>query len=111
MDLDKVRIIELLKTDKRAIARALIVLTARQTADEQATEDTRYNNGRGYRPCHARMGTSMSKFFEKQGYLSDKQIAYWRKPMKGGKMRIEIYAGQLLEAAEEKAKQKQEELA
>jgi len=38
----------------------------------------------------------------KYGRLSDRQIQYWRHFQKDGKMRIEIYAGQLLEAANEK---------
>ena len=104
--LTKESIVRLLETDDRAIARALLVLTARQTNDEQASEQTKYLNGRGYRPCHARMGASMSKFFERNGYLSPKQIAYWRGRDKTGAMRIGIYAGQLLEEAEVKAKKK-----
>jgi hypothetical protein len=104
--LTKEQIVQLLKDDDRAIARALVVLTARQTADEQATEQTRHLNGRGYRPCHARMGVSMSKFFERNGYLSSKQIAYWRIVDKTGSMRIGIYAGQLLEEAHRKAAQR-----
>lgn len=103
MTVTKAAIIEMLKTDDRAVARALVVLNERQTADEQASEDTRYRNGRGFRPCHARMGTSMAKFFTARGYLTPKQIAYFRKPDASGKMRIEIYAGQLLEVAEAKA--------
>jgi hypothetical protein len=101
--MNKQTIIELLRTRDLAIARALVVLNDRQTADEQSNEITKYANGRGFRPCHARMGTSMATFFLKNGFLSPKQIAYWRKPMKGGKMRLEIYAGQLLEVAEQKA--------
>lgn len=101
--LSKQGIVELLKNNDRAVARALVVLNERQTADEQATENTRYHNGRGFRPCHARMGTSMAKFFERRGYLTDKQVSYWRRPMKDGKMKIEIYAGQLLEVAQAKA--------
>lgn len=96
----KQSIVQLLRTNDRAIARALVVLTERQTADEQRDEGTKYLNGKGFRPCHARMGTSMAKFFQRRGYLTPKQIAYWRMPMKGGKMRIEIYAGQLLEVAQ-----------
>lgn len=104
--ISKEKIVELLKTDDRAVARALLVLTARQTTDEQASETTRYLNGRGYRPCHARMGASMSKFFERNGYLTPKQVAYWRVKDKTGKMRIEIYAGQLQEEAHIKAAKK-----
>jgi hypothetical protein len=99
----KAEIINLLRTNDRAIARALVVLADRQTADEQVSETTKYNNGRGFRPCNAHMGTSMAKFYKARGYLSPKQVAYWRAKMKTGQMRIEIYAGQLLEAAQAKA--------
>lgn len=102
--LTKEIIVRMLEQDDRAIARALVVLTERQTHDEKIQGQTRYLNGRGYRPCHARMGASMSQFFERNGYLSPKQIAYWRGRDKTGAMRIGIYAGQLLEAAELKAK-------
>lgn len=101
--MNKLQIVELLRTSDKAIARALVVLNERQTADEQASEDTRHRNGRGFRPCHARMGTSMAKFFTARGYLTDKQIGYWRRPDKKGGMRIQIYAGQLLEVAAAKA--------
>lgn len=98
--LSKEAIVNLLKTDDRAIARALLVLNERQTADEQVSEHTRYLNGMGFRPCHARMGSSMAKFFQRNGYLSPKQIAYWRTNDRTGTMRIAIYWRQLAEAAE-----------
>lgn len=101
--MNKQDIINLLATNDRAVARALVVLTQRQTVDEQSSEHTKYLNGMGFRPCHARMGTSMAKFFERNGYLSPKQVAYWRAPQKDGKARIAIYAGQLLEVAQSKA--------
>ena len=100
------QIVDLLRTNDRAVARALVVLAARQTADEQASESTHHNNGRGFRPCHARMGTSMARFYQRFNRLSNKQIAYWRATMKDGKMRIEIYAGQLLEEAHAKQAKK-----
>lgn len=68
----KESIIKLLKDNDKAVARALVVLNERQTFDEQASENTRHLNGRGFRPCHARMGSSMAKFFERKGYLSPK---------------------------------------
>ncbi len=104
--LTKEAIVKMLETDDRAVARAILVLNERQTDDEQASEHTRYLNGRGYRPCHARMGTSMAKFFKDRGYLSPKQINWWRKREKTGQMRIGIYAGQLLEEAQLKAARK-----
>ena len=106
----KESIVKLLQTNDQAVARALVVLTARQTSDEQSSEQTRYLNGRGYRPCHARMGASMSKFFERNKFLTPKQIAYWRMTDKSGSMRIGIYAGQLLEEATEKAARKNKAL-
>lgn len=106
MELTVNTIKNLLATNPRAVGRALIVLRNRQTADERSEENTKHRNGRGFRPCHARMGTNMADFFEKRGYLSEKQVAYWRKPMADGNSRIEIYARQLLEEARAKAAKK-----
>jgi hypothetical protein len=104
--LTKDELLNLLKTNDKAVARALVVLNNRQTADEQATQGTRYLNGMGFRPCHARMGTSMAKFYLQRGFLTPKQIAYWRATDKSGSMRIGLYTRQLLEEAAEKEKQK-----
>lgn len=101
--MNKETILNLLAQNDKAIARALVVLNERQTADEQVMQETLKRNGQGFRPCHARMGTSMATFYNRFGYLSPKQIAYWRKPQKNGRMRIAIYAGQLLEIAQAKA--------
>jgi len=109
MELTVPAIKDLLATNDRAVGRALIVLRNRQTADERIAENTKHLNGRGFRPCHARMGTSMANFYEKFHRLSDKQLAYWRKPMKDGNTRIEIYARQLLEEARAKTVAKQVE--
>jgi hypothetical protein len=98
----KSEIIEMLRTNDRAVARALVVLNQRQTVSEQATESTRVRNGAGFRPCHARMGTSMANFLQSRGFLTPRQIAYWRQEMKDGRMRIEIYAGQLHQVAKAK---------
>lgn len=102
MKLTGTEIVALLRSNDKAVARALIVLKDRQTADEQIAQTTRHQNGRGFRPCHAKMGVSMAQFYERNGYLSPKQLAYWRKEGKEG-MRIAIYWRQLLEAAHEKA--------
>lgn len=102
MNLTGTDIVKLLETNDKAIARALVVLKNRQTADEVAHQDSKHLNNRGFRPCHARMGTSMAEFYEKNGYLSPKQIAYWRVRGKEG-MRISIYWRQLLAEAHQKA--------
>jgi hypothetical protein len=52
------------------------------------------------------MGVSMAKYFERNGFLTEKQINYWRTPTNCGKSRIEIYSRQLLEEANLKTLQK-----
>lgn len=94
-------IIEMLRTNDKAVCRALVVLYEHQTEDEKHSENTRHDNGCGFRPCHARIGTSMAKFYLNRGFLTPKQIAYWRKEGKEG-MRIAIYWRQLLNAAHKK---------
>lgn len=100
--LNKSAIIELLKQNDKAVARALVVLKDRQTSSEQTAKSTFVDNGEGFRPCHARIGTAMAQFYEKHGYLTERQVAYWRKEGKQG-MRIAIYWKQLIQAAMEKA--------
>jgi len=105
--MDKNSIVALLETNDLAVMRALVILKARQTFDEQKAEDTKYLNGRGFRPCHARMGTSMGRVVENGYRLTEKQIAYWRRRDKAGNMRIGIYWGQLLEEFKKKQSSKE----
>lgn len=93
---NKERIVELLATNDKAVGRALLRLLQNQTSDEQVAQTVKHRNNRGFRPCHARMGTSMAEFFREKGYLSPKQVSYWRVRDKNGNMRIGIYASQLL---------------
>lgn len=99
----KESIVRLLETNDKAVARALVVLNNRQTFDEQSSENTKYLNGRGFRPCHARMGTSMANFYTKFGHLTPKQVSYWRHRDATGSMRIGIYWAQLIEEANQKS--------
>lgn len=94
----------LLRENDHAVARALVALTQRQTYDEQRDENTKHRNDQGFMPCDARMGTSMARFYERNGYLSAKQIAWWRRPRKNGRQRIEAYATQLLDISQQRAK-------
>lgn len=96
-------ITHLLRTNDKAVARALVALNKRQTSDEQSDKATRWHNCQGFMPMHARMGTSMAQFYERNGYLSPKQVAYWRRVTPSGKARIEKYVGQLLLIAQERA--------
>lgn len=103
-DWTKEKIVALLENNDLAVGRALERLYENQTFDEQTHEDVKYRNNKGFRPCHARMGTSMAVHFKRKGYLTPKQVSYWRVRDKTGSMRIGIYAGQLLKIAEEKQK-------
>lgn len=98
----KDQIVEMLATRDVAIGRALVALYNRQTIDEQSNQVTTKQNGAGFRPCDAFVGSSMAQFYQKNGYITQKQAAYWRKPMKNGQMKITIYANQLLVVASEK---------
>ena len=102
--MNKNDIIKILTTNDAAICRALVVLNQRQTEDEQNIQGTINANGRGFTPADAYMGTSMATYFEKWGKLSEKQLAYWKKPNAKGTPRICKYAGQLLEIALVKSK-------
>ena len=108
MAITQEQIINLLKNNDLAICRALVVLYNNQTSDEQSAETVHYLNNKGFRPCHAYMGTSMAKQFLSRGFLSKKQISYWRAEGKQG-MRIGIYHRQLIEAAAAKEAAKKKE--
>lgn len=95
-DWTKEKIIELLRTNDRAVARALVRINENQTYDEQRDSTTKYDNSMGFRPCHAAKGTSMARFYLRTGKLSEKQVNWWRVKGKDGNMRIGIYANQLL---------------
>ena len=83
-----------LLTDKKVLIKALIALNDRQTMDEKRDGVTKYLNNAGFRPCHAGVGTSMVNFFNKKGFLTDKQILFWTKE-RNTKPRILIYLNQL----------------
>ena len=100
----KAEIIALLNTNDKAIARALVVLNERQTATEQHSGATINQNGEGFTPADAYMGTSMANGVIKYGRLTENQLAYWRQPNAKGTPRINKYAGQLLAIAQAKAR-------
>lgn len=98
----KEAITKLLETNDKAVARALVVLYERQTAEEQSSDGTFNTNGRGFSQAHAFIGCRMAKFFLERGYLTPKQIAYWRKRTPKGSLKLALYWKQLAEAAAEK---------
>lgn len=92
--LTKEQLKEKLLQDKNVLIKALIALNNYQTVDEQRALTTKYLNGAGFRPCHANRGTGMVNFFQKRGFLSQKQINWWTQ-RENGKPRILIYLNQL----------------
>jgi hypothetical protein len=111
--LNKDYIVKLLETRDEAVVRALVVLYNRQTAAEQSLQTTSEANGRGFTGFDGKIGCNMAQFYLRNGYLSEKQIAVWRKRDKRGNMKIARYWRQLLEEAEAKqaAKAKEKEVA
>lgn len=107
----KESIIELLRTNDDAVGRALVALNEKQTDSEQTQERTIVHNLQGFMVDHAERGTSMANYYKRNGFLTQKQLAFWRKETPSGRMRIAIYAAQLLKIAKEKKKKKADRLA
>lgn len=106
MILNRENIIALLQTNDKAVARALLVLTNRQSYDEIQSKDTKHHNGIGFTPADARMGVSMGLLVRNGVSLSPRQIAYWRTPNTKGVPRICKYWKQLLDEAKRKQEMK-----
>lgn len=86
-----------------AVGRALVHLFNRQTAEEQEAEITKDHNGVGFTGVDGEIGTSMAKFYNRNGYLTAKQIAVWQKSHgKTGATKISKYWKQIQEEAEKK---------
>lgn len=81
------------------VGRALVALLKRQTAEEQATADTRVWNSVGFSGADARSGTLTAKTWIGKGRLLDWQLNKWLKPAKNGYPRLCKYAKQLNEIA------------
>lgn len=58
----KDRIINLLKSNDRAVEKAIVAIYHRQTADEKATSDTKHTNHRGFRSNHASRGSYYARW-------------------------------------------------
>lgn len=84
---NKEAIVELLNTNDRAVVRAIKVLYARQTADEQSAEHTKHRNGVGFNGPDAAFLSSIAKALPRYNdRMTVRQIAkarrmlpkYWR---------------------------------
>lgn len=95
-------ITKLLMTNDLAVTRAILALYRFQTTEEQSAKDSKERNGVGFTKADSEIGTSMAKFALEAGFLTEKQIAYWRRFTGGNKCRICKYARQLLKIANSK---------
>ena len=82
----------MLRTNDRAVERAMVAIWERQTADEQATQAVHHHNGRGFAGWSARSGTYFAEWVRSGRHLTGKHLAKARK--------IALYhAGQLTDFA------------
>ncbi len=88
----------------RIIGRALIGIFERQTADEQASNDTKIHNTIGFAASDAKSGSLTAKYFIKHGTLLQWQVDRWLKKQPDGNARICRYVRQLNEIAESRAR-------
>lgn len=92
---NKQRIQELIVANDEAAVRALFVVYGNQTEAEKADGKTVEDNGTGFSGVDAEILTSFAHFYQRNGFLSPKQMALL-------KARIAKYWRQLLSAAEAK---------
>ena len=69
----------LVRTNDRAVERAMVAIWERQTADEQASQTTNHNNGRGFCGWAARSGTYYAGWVRSGRRLTGKHLDKARK--------------------------------
>jgi hypothetical protein len=58
----KERIADLLRTNDRAVERAIVAIYNRQTVDEKSSQTTKHDNKRGFRANHASKGSYYARW-------------------------------------------------
>jgi hypothetical protein len=82
----------MVRTNDRAVERAMMALLDRQTQDEQSQGTVNHNNGRGFAACNSKSGTYFAKWVQSGRQLNGKHLDKARK--------IALYhAGQLTDIA------------
>lgn len=87
---------ELLRTNDRAVERAMVAIYDRQTADEKSSSDTRHSNSIGFSGAHASKGSYYARWVLSGRRLTGAHLD------KARRMSLR-YVRQLLEIAEEKS--------
>ena len=70
---------ELLRSNPRAVERAMMAVWERQTADEQNTDTTKHHNGIGFSGWTARFGSYYAKWCRSGRRLTGKHLERARK--------------------------------
>ncbi len=82
----------MVRTNDRAVERAMVALLSRQTQDEQARGTVNADNGKGFAACNSKSGTYFAKWVQSGRQLNGKHLDKAR--------RIALYhAGQLTDIA------------
>jgi len=71
----------MLAHNERALCRAILAIYARQTASEQATQQTKDHNNIGFTGVDAELLSSFAEGIKKYGRLTDRQKVYAEKKM------------------------------
>jgi len=95
--LTKEAIVALLNESDKAVGRALVALYRRQIEEERRSRATLVRNGLGFNAADAHAGSFDAYDFIERGALGFQQLEFWRT-----NNRIQKYAGQLLEIAQQR---------
>ena len=70
---------DMLRSNDRAVERAMVAIWERQTMDEKVTQDVKHSNNRGFSHWSARSGTYFAEWVRKGGRLTGKHLDKARK--------------------------------
>jgi len=88
----KEEIVELIDNNDKMVMRSVFQLWQRQTVTEQAVKETSAKNGIGFNGVDAPFLSSCAEFYQRTGFLTQRQIASCRR-------KIRKYSGQLVKIA------------
>lgn len=91
----------MLETNDKAVARAVMALYQRQTADEQSSEETKHHNSVGFNAADARYLSYCATYAQRSGRLTGKHLIKARS-------KVIKYREQLANIANENEKRKKE---
>lgn len=78
----KDELLECINSDANWVVGALVTLYQKQTMEEQAVKGTWHQNNEGFNAVDAGVMSNMAQFYERRGYLTDKQIHYVRRKLR-----------------------------